>query len=214
MSKNIISNPFNPHGVPLINENIQVLNKFSQIDGKICYNGIPLAHQLKIIGMNNGNIKTISNNVSTIIIEGDFDVSLNNQNDEQVIITSNIVADRISQLFITQLNSITQIYNLSKNEYLICNNEKQLILNLPPNVLTNDIVKIATLSNISQINKITIKTSKIIENGIQLQTYIDSKNNQQLIIDTPYSSVELIFDRSNLLWKVLTPFVPMDRIKE
>ena len=67
-----------------------------------------------------------------------------------------------------------------------------------------DYIKIATLQNISANNAVRVVVSS-------MNTYINSTNQLQLVISTPYSSVELIYSASNGVWRILTPFVPIQK---
>ena len=217
---NKISNAQTPGGIPFISENRQVLDKFSSIDNKnIYFNGKRLGQALTISEYNgadqeNSNSLAYSN-INSIVFQG-ADVKQNPYNHNQIrvkiknvqqIIDPNgqttIVNDyyKLKQLDIRDGGS----YEANVKQYLIC--KGSCIIKLPKDVQDMDYIKIATLGNVNQKNTVTIQTRV-------LGAYINSTNQNTLVINSPYSSVELVFSFSIRTWLVLTPFIPIQSLSD
>lgn len=220
MSYNRISYGRTPNNIPFINQNLNVLNKFTQIDGFIYFNGQKLGKPLTVSQYNNqsnGSNSSSSYNISfsdiqNIVFEGAV-VKQNPYNKKQIRVVVDNVGDYLQyidqKLTITydyykikQVNS-TQ-YNIDVKQYIICNGEQSAVIKLPSSPNDMDYVKIATLGRINSQNTVTIAVKTV-------NMYINSTNQTTLVIDTPYSSLQLVYSLSTNTWLVLTPFVPMQR---
>lgn len=215
---NRIGKGVSPNGTPFVNDNQSVLDKLSQIDGYLYYNGNLIGRAIDIVSYNNENLSENSdssssyneqyNNVQKIIFQG-ATVYTNPYNQRQVFVKINNIEDYIRDEtnIINDYYHIKEInmadYNASVKDYLICNNTSQTIIRLP-NASNMDYIKIATLQNINENNPVRIVVSV-------LNTYINSTNQLQLTINTPYSSVQLVYSESHRIWRVLIPFIPMER---
>lgn len=222
MTGNRISNGRTPNNIPFVNENLAVLNKFSQQNGFVYFNGQRLGKTLTVSQYNNqeSSISSVYNisftNIQNIVFDG-AQVKQNPYNEKQVtIVVKPLTIQKIEQYLqqndafvinndyfkIKQVNS--QQYNATAKQYLICNGEQPTVIRLPIDAKDMDYVKIATLGKINQNNKVTIVVRNI---GV----YINSTNETTLEIDSPYSSVQLIFSYATHTWMVINPFVPLQR---
>lgn len=216
---NRISQGRSPNNIPFINENIDVLNKFSQQNGFVYFNGHRLGNSLNVTQYNNESFTSNSNssynisfsNIQNIVFQG-AEVKINPYNNKQVKVIFDKIENYIGQenLLITsndyyKIKEINfQNYSASAKQYLICNGENSTVIKLPSSAKQMDYIKIATLGKINTENTVTVVVSSI-------NTYINSTNQTSLVIDSPYSSVELVFSASTYTWMIITPFVPMQR---
>lgn len=220
MSYNRISYGRTPNNIPFINQNLNVLNKFTQIDGFIYFNGQKLGKPLTVSQYNNqsnGSNSSSSYNISfsdiqNIVFEGAV-VKQNPYNKKQIRVVVDSLGDYLQQVDqkltitydyykIKQVNST--YYNIDVKQYIICNGKQSAVIKLPSSPNDMDYVKIATLGRINSQNTVTIAVKTV-------NMYINSTNQTTLVIDTPYSSLQLVYSSSTNTWLVLTPFVPMQR---
>lgn len=213
MGNNRISQGRTPNNIAFVNKNLSVLDKFTEQNGFVYFDKRRLGESLTLIQYNNQSSSS-SNNISfsditNIIFEGAI-LKQNPYNEKQV----RVVIDPISlylqddkvylQNDFYHLKQISSsLYNASVKQYLICNSDNPIQINLPQ-ASDMDYIKIATLDKINQSNTVTIMVQNV-------GTYIHSTNEIMLVIDSPYSSVQLVFSESIHTWQVITPFIPMDR---
>lgn len=93
---------------------------------------------------------------------------------------------------------INDNYNAENGQLIICK-QGNIVITLPLTPSDKNMIKVATLDGIDDDNLVTINTTN---------DYINSTNNQQMIINTSYSSIEFIFNASLGLWRIITPFSP------
>lgn len=226
MSANRISYGRTPNNIPFVNENINTLNQFSQKNGYIYFNGRRLGFPLSVSQYNqqqNGEGESSSSyniqfsNIQNIVFQG-ATVKQNPYDKSQVRVVidktvepnlQNVDGDLIirSQYYILReiTSSIKQVqYNATKKQFLICNGQKPITIKLPRQAKDMDYVKISTLDKINANNVVNIVVTR-------LGVYINSTNETMLTIDSPYSSVQLVYSRSTHTWLVLTPFIPVQR---
>lgn len=226
MSYNRISYGRTPNNIPFINGNIKVLNQFSQLNGFVYFNGKRIGQSLSVSSYNqqseysnesNSSYNIQFNNIQNIVFEG-ATVIQNPYNQNQVIVKIENIKDYISsnQQNIVVNNNFYQLkqinvkqYNSSVGQYLICNSQREVskgkqIIRLPSDPSDMSYVKIATLDKINSDNVVSIVVNSA-------NTYINSTNETQLIIDSAYSSVQLIFSQITRTWLVVTPFIPRQR---
>lgn len=217
---NRIGNGTSPSGIPFVNPNQDTLDKISQQNNQLLFNNKKLGKPLTIIESNTNQSSTSSDsdssyykrfdNVQKIIFHG-ANVQVNPYNNKQVYVNVTKVQDIIDQKdnIITNYFNIRTInsseYQMKNKDFVLCNNlNGNTILKLPKNAEDKSYIKIATLENINSENKVTITVS-------QPYIFISKTNNTTLQIDTPYSSIQLIFDYAYKIWRVITPFVPIQR---
>lgn len=215
-----------PNNIPFISVNRNVLDKFSYQpqNNFVYFNGKKLSYSLSVSQYNgqsdssqsNSSYNIKFNDVQNIVFEGAV-VKQNPYNNKQIRVVFNTIQDFISlnQEQITIINDYYKIkeitssnkqvqYNATKKQFLICNGQKPITIKLPGQVQDMDYIKISTLDKINANNVVNIVVTR-------LGVYINSTNETMLTIDSPYSSVQLIYSRSTQTWLVITPFIPMQR---
>lgn len=228
MSSNVnkIGNPYNQNGQPLININQQTLDEISEKNGWITFKNKKLSKAISFVEYNNQELSVNSDSSSTIynnqfediqkIIFVNAQLSVNPYNQTQLFVKcknnnngENLNVDYFNIKFVNG-----EQINLNNKDFIICNRQNNLMdetiqttfVYLP--IIKDSVgvyhVKISTLQNINANNKVVVTVN-------QAGVFIDRSGNIQLQIQSPYSSIQLVYDFSYKLWRVITPFIPMQR---
>ena len=94
---------------------------------------------------------------------------------------------------------IDTTWDADVNQLVICK-AGGISVNLPNAPADKSMIKIATLDSVNPASLVTITSSST--------DFISAFNNQEMIINTSYSSIELVYNASLKIWRVVTPFAP------
>jgi len=184
----ILGDARNESKQPFISENRDILDLFEKnSDDRLTFNGHELGYSF--------SVNTV-NRVEKIQINGAV-VEPDSVNPKQANITISSGSGEGGSGYTPV--EIDTTWDSDVSQLIICK-AGGITVNLPDSPADKSMIKVATLDAVNPANLVTIKSSTT--------NFISAFNNQDMIINTPYSSIELVYNASLKIWRVVTPFAP------
>lgn len=184
----ILGDARNESKQPFIPENRDLLDLFEKnVDNRLVFDGHELGYSF--------SVNTVDR-VEKIQINGAV-VEPDSVNPKQANITISSGSGSSGSGYTPV--EIDTTWDADVNQLVICK-AGGISVNLPDAPADKSMIKIATLDSVNPASLVTITSSST--------DFISAFNNQEMIINTSYSSIELVYNASLKIWRVVTPFAP------